>query len=284
VQRKRARKVTLNKACTIITSILTAVGLTFSIYGLYHWNGPANVISQESLDATDLANWYAYIWTGCPALEVRNNGHYCRVKYSYLLSIFQAQNMSTSECDEARNHTVPAPKKPSSLEVHNSGQVVARHLIPFINGSQEFEALFHETDSHCFYSSSHALEGSRGSHLSCSMLNLSLANWPTTIDPPPSIPVQARTTFQNIALVPLPPSLGARNTWSLIYWMDKSTRILSASLFVYVYVQFWRRPRFQYNPSHIRGIFETPTSRVTGLSKLGGFVEIRIIDKIHFLY
>jgi len=55
-------------------------------------------------------------------------------------------------------------------------------------------------------------------------------------------------------------------------------------LFVYVYVQFWRRPRFQYNPSHIRGIFETPTSRVTGLSKLGGFVEIRIIDKIHFLY
>jgi hypothetical protein len=69
-QRKRARKVTLNKACTIITFILTVVGLTFSIFSLYHWNGPANVISQESLDATDLGNWYAYIWTGCPALKV----------------------------------------------------------------------------------------------------------------------------------------------------------------------------------------------------------------------
>jgi hypothetical protein len=72
-QRKKARKVTLNKACTIISFILTVVALAFSIYGLYHWNGPANVISQESLDATDLGNYYTYIWTGCPALEVRNN-------------------------------------------------------------------------------------------------------------------------------------------------------------------------------------------------------------------
>jgi hypothetical protein len=192
--------------------------------------------------------------------------------------------MSTPECDEAQNQTVRAPKKPSSFEVDNPGRVVARHLIPFINGSQEFEALFHETDSYCFYGSSHNLEVSESSQLSCSMLNLSLANRPATIAPSLSIPVQARRAFQNIALVPLPPSLGARNTWSLIYWIDKSTRILSTSLFIYVYIQFWRRPRFQYNPSDIRGIFETPTSRITGLSNLGGLVEIRIIGKLHFLY
>ncbi|KAL5331224.1 hypothetical protein ACEPPN_000753 [Leptodophora sp. 'Broadleaf-Isolate-01'] len=130
-QKKRARKVliskTFEKIFTAIALILTAGGLIWAVYSNYRWSAPANIISQEGLDAANLANYYEYIFTGCPALE--------------------AKNMSTPTCDEARNQTIPAPKKPSSLQPSNMGQIVARHLTNFINGSVEFESMIQATDN-----------------------------------------------------------------------------------------------------------------------------------------
>lgn len=73
-QKKRARKVliskTFEKIFTAIALILTAGGLIWAVYSNYRWSAPANIISQEGLDAANLANYYEYIFTGCPALEV----------------------------------------------------------------------------------------------------------------------------------------------------------------------------------------------------------------------
>lgn len=67
---KKAWKAKSRKPTGLLSYILSAIGLFFCVYGLYHWSGPANAISQRSLDAANLANWYTYFWTGCPALAV----------------------------------------------------------------------------------------------------------------------------------------------------------------------------------------------------------------------
>lgn len=195
--------------------------------------------------------------------------------------------MSTPECDAAQNQTIPAPKKPSAVAVANPAQIVARQLIPFINGSQEFEALFLESDSYCFQGSQHALDEPGHSQLPCSMLNIGKDVWPSTT-PHNSRSMQARTLFSNIALIPLPPSLGARHPPSSIYWMDIGTQALSVMLFIYVYIILGRRPRLQYMrlspPAPFRDVLDRPTSRVTGLSQLGGLVQIRVVGSFYFLF
>ena len=54
---KKARKACLNKTCNIVSiviaTILSILGLFFTIYGLYRFSRPANTISEEGLQVAE---------------------------------------------------------------------------------------------------------------------------------------------------------------------------------------------------------------------------------------
>jgi len=73
-QKRKDRQNYLIRLCRLSLKIfvwlLMVLGFVFAIYLAYHFSGPANDIGQKGLDATVWGNYYNWVWTICPAMEV----------------------------------------------------------------------------------------------------------------------------------------------------------------------------------------------------------------------
>jgi len=150
----------------------------------------------------------------------------------------QARNLTVPECDEAQNHTVAPPKRP---DVFNSQQTLgyklARRLVPYINGSYEFELLINETSETCGF------EDDIRNITTCTQYS----PWSTTLQEPSSSAHHfRRRSFDFSPSFPLPsPKLRSRTgpphvPGGFLFWFTTLNMCISLCVFVPCYRQFYR--------------------------------------------
>jgi hypothetical protein len=152
----------------------------------------------------------------------------------------QARNLTVPECDEAQNHTVPPPKRPENFGSQQTlGYKLARRLVPYINGSHEFELLISKTDETC------GLEDDIRNITTCS----EYSPWPTPLQEPSSSAHDLRRRSFDFNLTFPLPSPELRNFISpphvpgkFLFWFIAINVCISLYIFVPVYGFYRNRP------------------------------------------